>query len=154
MSIFALAGSFSIACSSVVTSDAGPIDAAFFPDATPGVDTGVADAGLADAGQITMTIDISNFTFSPANLNVKPGTMVVVNNHDNMPHSVTSQSSPGAFVPGSVNGISFDTGQFSTGSMSFTIPTGAQAGTVVPYFCTVHRAAMANSGQITIVAGP
>jgi plastocyanin len=94
-------------------------------------------------------IVIQNFTFSPAQLEVAPGDTVEVQNLDSMPHSVTSQSAPGTFTPGAVEGVSFDTGPFS-GSASFTIPASARHGMTIPYFCTVHRSAMANSGSITI----
>jgi hypothetical protein len=67
-----------------------------------------------------------------------------------MQHSVTSQTVMNAFTPGAVNGIQFDTGAFSTGG-SFTIPTTATAGTVIPYYCTVHLQTM---GQGTITVTP
>ncbi len=82
---------------------------------------------------------------------VAPSTVVRVRNLDAMPHSVTSESAARTFVPGAVNGISFDTGAF-TGEQTFTIPANAPVGTVVPYFCSVHTSAMANDGVITISA--
>lgn len=95
-------------------------------------------------------ITISNFSFSPQNLDVAPGDTVTVKNLDPDPHSVTSQARPRAFVSGSVNGVAFDTGQFSAGTRTFAIPSGAPHGTIVPYFCSVHTNAMANDAQITI----
>lgn len=95
-------------------------------------------------------ITIANMAFSPADLRVPPGATVTVVNRDGMPHSVTSEAHANDFTPGSVNGISFDTGPF-TGTRTFTIPGGATANTVVPYYCTVHRGAMATpSATITI----
>jgi plastocyanin len=95
-------------------------------------------------------ITISGMAFSPLNLHVPPGGMVTVQNLDGMPHSVTSEASTNAFVPGSVSGISFNTGPF-TGTMSFTVPSNAASGTVIPFFCTVHTSTMATpNGSITI----
>jgi len=71
-------------------------------------------------------------------------------NDDGMPHSVTSEATQNAFTPGSVSGISFDTGAF-TGSRTFSIPSNAASGTVIPFFCTVHRGTMNTpNGSITI----
>ncbi len=95
-------------------------------------------------------ITISGMAFSPLNLHVPPGATVTVLNQDGILHSVTSESSPNAFTPGSVGGVSFDTGQF-TGTKTFTIPGTAASGTVIPYFCTFHRNTMATpNGSITI----
>ena len=96
------------------------------------------------------TIAISNFQYIPANLTVAPGTTVTVTNSDSMQHSVTSESVMNAFTPGAVNGIQFDTGAFTT-TGSFTVPSTATAGMVIPYYCTVHLQTM---GQGTITVGP
>jgi plastocyanin len=99
------------------------------------------------------TITISNLAFSPLDLAVPPGATVTVVNRDSMAHTVTSESAPNAFVPGAVAGVSFDTGAF-TGTKTFTIPTSAPDGTVVPYFCSIHRSTMATpNGQITVRVG-
>jgi plastocyanin len=97
------------------------------------------------------TIAISNYQYSPANLSVAPGTTVTVTNVDSMQHSVTSESVINAFTAGAVNGVQFDTGAFSA-SGTFTVPSIATAGTVIPYFCTVHLQTM-GQGTITIT-GP
>lgn len=133
---FAAFSAFCLACGgSSTSSGGGAVD----------IDAGVSDAGSS----IPHIITISNFMFSPTNLTVPPGATVTVVNKDSAPHSVTSQSAPGKLTFGSVAGVSFDTGAF-TGTTTFTLPANAPEGTVVPYFCTVHRQHMANSGQITI----
>ena len=96
------------------------------------------------------TITISSYSYSPGNLAVKPGTTITVVNEDSVAHTLTSQSATGNFSKGAVSGIEFDTGSF-TGTTSFTIPSTATAGTVIPYFCTIHRSMM-GQGQITILA--
>lgn len=109
---------------------------------------GGGNDGGSDAGTESV-ITIENFTFSPDNLEVSPGAMIRVVNNDSASHSVTSESTDGAFTPGAVNGVSFDTGAF-TGERTFMIPASAPHGTVVPYFCTVHLSGMRNTGHITI----
>ncbi len=97
-------------------------------------------------------ITISNMSFSPLNLPVPPGATVTVVNHDPVPHTVTSETTAGAFTPGAVGGVSFDTGEF-TGQKSFTIPTNAAEGTVIPYYCKVHTSTMSTpNGTLTIQA--
>jgi plastocyanin len=102
------------------------------------------------------TITIQNLTFSPSNLSVTPGTTVTVNNRDNGTlHSVTSQSAQGQYVAGSVGGVSFDTGLFlGVSTRTFTIPSSAAVGTVIPFFCQNHKQMMTNAtqAQITVVA--
>jgi plastocyanin len=43
-------------------------------------------AAFAQGSEVKVTID--NFTFSPAELTIKPGTVVVFENHDDIPHSI------------------------------------------------------------------
>ncbi len=109
---------------------------------------GIGGAGGSDAGTEAV-LTIENFTFNPKNLLVSPGTRVRVVNRDSAPHSVTSESMDGVLTPGSVNGVSFDTGPF-TGERTFMVPAGAPHGTVVPYYCTVHLSGMRNNGHITV----
>jgi plastocyanin len=98
-------------------------------------------------------ISISNMSFAPLNLAVPPGATITVLNRDGEAHSVTSEATAGAFTPGGVAGISFDTGAF-TGTRSFTIPSGAVEGTVVPYYCNTHLGTMTTpTGRITVAAG-
>ena len=95
-------------------------------------------------------ITIASQTFAPANLAVPPGATVTVLNGDSIAHTVTSQVAAGNFTPGSVAGVSFDTGTF-TGNASFTMPTSVPTGTVIPYYCKVHTSMMVpSSPTITI----
>ena len=97
-------------------------------------------------------IYFDDFTFSPLDLAAPPGATVTVINNDPMPHSVTSEAAPEQYTPGSVAGVSFDTGEF-TGDQSFTLPADAPDGTVVPYYCKVHQSGMTTrTGTITIQA--
>jgi plastocyanin len=96
------------------------------------------------------TITISSYAYNPSNLSVKAGTTVTVTNLDTVEHTLTSQSTATSFQPGAVNGVMFDTGSFS-GTVTFTIPSSAPVGTVIPYYCTVHGRMM-GTGQITIAA--
>lgn len=52
-------------------------------------------ARAARAGTASVTID--NFTFSPSELTVAPGTRVVWTNRDDIPHTVVSDAVPRAF---------------------------------------------------------
>jgi plastocyanin len=119
---------------------------------TNGTSTGTGTTGSPISSAPIITIQ--NLTFSPSNLNVSPGATVTVNNRDaNTYHSVTSQSAQGNYVPGSVSGISFDTGLFAgVSTRTFSIPSTAPVGTVIPYFCQNHKQMMANRAQITIVS--
>jgi plastocyanin len=96
-------------------------------------------------------LTIQNMAFSPANLAVRPGQTVRVRNLDAMTHSVTSQTQPNTFRPGAVNGVSFDTGNF-TGERTFVLSASATAGMVISYFCMTHPGTMANTGAITVQA--
>lgn len=95
-------------------------------------------------------ISISNLSFSPLNLHAPAGATVTVINNDSIAHTVTSGAMPGAFTPGSVAGVSFDTGPF-TGTASFTLASGVAQGTVIPFYCSVHKGTMNTpNGAITI----
>jgi plastocyanin len=86
-----------------------------------------ADAGTTSAGYV---ITISNLSFSPLDLAVPPGATVAVVNKDGMPHSVTSAARSGAYTRGALAGLApFDTGEFSSGQRTITIPANAPAGT-------------------------
>ncbi len=95
-------------------------------------------------------ITISGMRFSPLNLSVPPGGTVTVLNDDSVEHSVTSEASAGAYTPGAVAGVSFDTGLF-VGQKSFTISSTAPEGTMIPYYCRNHMASMVTpTGTITV----
>ena len=96
----------------------------------------------------SFVITIRGLAFDPLRLEVTPGATVTVRNMDNMPHSVTSQSAPGTFRAGAANGVSFDTGVFSSGDRTFTIPANATAGSTVPYFCLSHLQTMATPTMV------
>ncbi len=97
-------------------------------------------------------IRIFNMAFSPLDLAVPPGGTVTVLNADGIGHSVTSEVRAGMFTPGSVAGVSFDTGIF-IGTATFAIPRTAAEGTVIPYYCRNHMSTMATpTGTITVRA--
>ena len=68
---------------------------------------------------------IDNFTFSPAEVTVTPGTKVTWVNHDDVPHTATSTAKPRAFNSGTLD----TEGMFSH---VFTQPGTYE------YFCAVH----------------
>jgi plastocyanin len=73
----------------------------------------------------TAKVTIDNFTFSPAELTVAPGTRVTWINHDDIPHTATSGSDPKSF-----SSPALDTDE--TFSFVFT------ASGDYPYFCAIH----------------
>jgi plastocyanin len=98
------------------------------------------------------TLVIADLTFTPAILEVVPGATVRVENRDAFPHSVTSESARGAFAPGAVANVQFDTGVFGVGARTFTVPPEAQPGTVIPFYCSVHKGSMRTpDGELRIV---
>jgi plastocyanin len=104
-------------------------------------------------GGNTFLIIISSLSYIPQNLTVPPGATIVVLNEDPIPHSVTSEAAAGAFTPGPVAGVSFDTSVPSNAQTTFEIPSTAPDGTVIPFFCTVHKGVMATpNGSITVRA--
>jgi plastocyanin len=71
------------------------------------------------------TITISNFTYEPASVTVRPGATIRVINRDGVGHSVTSD-----------NGSAFDTGVIGANAVGeFTAPTTAGE---YSYHCTPH----------------
>jgi plastocyanin len=77
-------------------------------------------------------VRIDNFTFTPANVTIAPGTTVTWINHDDVPHTATSTTR--AFASAAL-----DTDE----KFSFTF---SKAGTF-PYYCAVHPHM---TGQITV----
>jgi plastocyanin len=86
-------------------------------------DTPAGTSPGAPAGAPAVTID--NFSFGPDDLTVPVGTTVVWTNHDDIPHTVTSNAVPRAF-----RSKPLDTGD------SFQA-TFDKAG-VYRYFCSLH----------------
>ncbi|MCX4624626.1 cupredoxin domain-containing protein [Streptomyces albogriseolus] len=78
------------------------------------------------AGPASARIVIENFTFSPADLQVRPGVKITVVNRDSVPHTVTATGDK----------TTFDTGNITGGAtVTFTVPstTGSYS-----YICTIH----------------
>jgi plastocyanin len=51
----------------------------------------LASAGFAGVKPATLSIDISRFAFEPKEVTIAPGTTIIWTNHDESPHTVTSQ---------------------------------------------------------------
>jgi plastocyanin len=51
----------------------------------------LSPASFAGATPATLGIDISKFAFEPKEVTVAPGTKIIWSNHDESPHTVTSQ---------------------------------------------------------------
>jgi plastocyanin len=83
-----------------------------------------ASATTAPSSADTSTIDIHEFMYQPNPVHVKAGATVTVTNQDGTNHSLTAD-----------NG-SFDTGVFSGGSKTITIPT--KPGTYT-FHCQIHN---------------
>jgi len=95
-------------------------------------------AGTADAAPQAVAVEMTNFAFSPAAVNVHTGDTVTWTNHDTAPHDVTVTSGPVA-----VHSPLLSTGQ--TWSYTFTTP-----GTY-DYICSIHPDMHA---VVTVAAAP
>lgn len=96
------------------------------------------------------TIVIQNFVYLPSNIDVPAGEIIRVMNNDVEAHSATSESQLGDYTLGAVNRVQFDTGPIkSNASAEITLPATVPPGTVIPYFCSIHKAMMAQ-GTVTI----
>ena len=84
---------------------------------------GMLAAAPARAGDAQVTID--NFSFTPAQLVVAPGTKVTWSNRDDIPHTVTDAADPRA-----MKSPPLDTGD----SFSFVFAKSGRYG----YFCSLH----------------
>ena len=127
----------------------------------PGQPVEASDAGLADGGsggtgggfpslgQGAPQVVIQNYTFAPVELLVSPGDTVRFTNLDGDAHTVTSETFPGTYALGQVNGVWFDIAAF-TGTRTFKIPETAPHGTVIYYFDRVCTNRMKNQPRITI----
>jgi plastocyanin len=93
------------------------------PAATPAVGTPIASSPAA-SGQ-GMSVNIKNFAFEPAALNVKVGTTVTWTNNDSVAHTVTSDSG------NLLNSPTLSPGE----SFSFTFTSAGS----VAYHCNIHQ---------------
>ena len=92
---------------------------------------------VTSSGPATVFVEIKNFAFTPQNVAVSAGTVVVWTNNDSVAHTVTTSS--GATV-------SFDSGVLNPGaSFSYTF---TQAGNY-PYYCKIHPFML---GNVTVSA--
>ena len=87
---------------------------------SPAISSCSRNEGLPDEDNV---IQIENFTFSPAELSIKPGTTVTWTNPDDIPHSIVEDKTN--FPPKPL-----DTGEKF--SMKFTVPGE------IGYFCGFH----------------
>lgn len=97
--------------------------------AAPATPSAVGAPAPSSAPAPPHNLEIKQFAYSPASVEVAPGTMVEWKNSDSIIHSVTSGTPE---QPGGV----FDSGLFDEGH-TFTT-TFTQPGTY-PYFCTRHQ---------------
>jgi plastocyanin len=108
------------------------------------------NSGIDAAGSGLYTITIQAFVYDPPNIDVPAGETLWVVNKDVEAHSVTSESKMGNYTLGAVNGVQFDTGNIDANtSLKITLPASATPGTVVPYYCVVHKNTMPQ-GTVTI----
>ncbi len=96
-----------------------------------GNDTTAATTSASSAPKTSNTggahISIKNFKFSPASLQVTPGTKVIVENLDSVTHTVTATGDK-----------AFDTGDIDAGeTATFIAPSTSGS---YPYICTLHTA--------------
>ena len=90
---------------------------------TPATTSASSAPSTSNAGAAHITI--KNFTFSPANLQVRPGTKVIVENEDSVTHTVTATGDK-----------AFDTGDIDPGeTATFIAPSTSGS---YPYICTIH----------------
>ncbi|MGI5404773.1 cupredoxin domain-containing protein [Streptomyces sp. CA-135486] len=90
-----------------------------------GNDTTSASSAPSTSNTGAAHISIKNFTFSPANLQVRPGTKVIVENLDSVTHTVTATGEK-----------AFDTGSIDAGeTATFIAPSTSGS---YPYICTIH----------------
>ena len=85
----------------------------------------VSAADRAAVGAAATIVEIDKFAFVPKELTVAPGTRVRWTNHDETPHTVTSQAIPKAFASKAMD---------TDDQYEFTF---AKEGDFT-YFCTVH----------------
>ena len=81
--------------------------------------------GVGSAGAAEAKVTIDNFSFTPAEISISPGTTVTWENRDDIPHTITDAANPRAFKSSPL-----DTGD--TFTHVFKAP-----GTY-HYFCSLH----------------
>ncbi len=101
----------------------------------------------ANTGQL---VSIVNYHYIPQRLEVVAGSSVIIRNEDPFPHTVTSESAPGAYTPGAVNGIRFDERIDARSARPISISAAAPVGTIVPYYSTLDGTIM--EGELVVVA--
>ncbi|MGE5521135.1 MAG: cupredoxin domain-containing protein [Candidatus Dadabacteria bacterium] len=85
------------------------------------------------AGSLTTTMSISGFTFAPATLTVKSGTVIKITNNDTAPHTVTADNN------------NFNSGNIPGNGGTATI-TPTTVGTF-PFHCAYHSSMV---GTLTV----
>ena len=109
---------------------------------------GASSIDAAGTGPYMLTIQL--IAYDPPNIDVPAGETLWVVNKDVEPHSVTSESKTDDYTLGAVNGVQFDTGNINANArLEITLPVTAPPGTVVPYYCKLHKAQMPQ-GTVTI----
>ncbi|MDR3408806.1 MAG: cupredoxin family copper-binding protein [Methylovirgula sp.] len=83
----------------------------------------LVSAGIGPALAADASVSISNFTFHPADLQIKAGSTVTFRNDDDIPHRVAAED-------GSFSTKALDSDDKAT--ITFARPG------VFPYFCTIH----------------
>jgi plastocyanin len=99
-------------------------------------------------------ITLSGMAFPVATLEAPAGATITVVNQSAMGHTVTQEAARDGFTLGAPAGTTpFDTGLFSAGTRTFSLPAGLADGTVLYYYCRTHTSLMVPStGTITIRA--
>jgi len=101
----------------------------------PASDTANALTSFISAAEKTVEVAISNFTFTPNQLTIGPGTTVKWVNHDDIPHLVAEKA------------LAFKSQALDTNdSFSFTFTKPGD----VEYFCVLHPHM---TGKITVKVG-
>jgi plastocyanin len=92
--------------------------------------TAAAPSGGAGTGGASITIVITNFTYSPARASVHPGERILVKNEDTVAHTLTA-------MPGTTPLGTFDTGNIAPGATA-SIVAPKKAGSYA-YYCSIHN---------------
>lgn len=90
-----------------------------------GLIAGAFTVSSAYAADDTKTVVIDNFSFSPAVVQVPAGSTITWENHDDMPHTITSTEKPRTLASPAI-----DSGEHYTASFP-------KPGTYT-YFCSLH----------------